>query len=421
MDCTQSARTRQALPQHRQPTAVDVTVIGAGPAGALLAYLLAVRGLRVMLVEKARLPRVKPCGGGLNWKTVALLPFAIDTVVERIVSHVVFTRNLRHPFTRTYPEPLVTMVTRGAFDHFLVQRAAAAGAQVYDNCQVTGLVEQPRNITVCTTGHTWHSRYVAFADGAKGTLRRQLGFTATAPHDIGLDLEVEAGGACPWVPHTLYIDWGAYPQTYAWAFPKANHWSIGVKGPALQGRTLGHYLRQFMQRWHLTPAAGKLHYLAHMLPTRVPGTPLVRGRALVLGDAAGLLEPFTGEGIYYALRSAYLAAEALTVASGSDTAPLSYETAIDTEIMPELTGARALQHVFDAWPWLFHVLVRTHQRSWRAFAKILRGERGFHDVEQVLRRYPNLVRTVLRLQRRVEYDRCMRANESALDGATAGR
>jgi len=292
------------------------------------------------------------------------------------------------------------MVTRGAFDHFLVQRAAAAGAQVYDNCQVTGLTEQPQNITVCTAGRTWRSRYVAFADGAKGTLRRQLGFTATAPHDIGLDLEVEAGEECPWVPHTLYIDWGAYPQTYAWAFPKANHWSIGVKGPAPQGRTLGHYLRQFMQRWHLTPAAGKLHYLAHMLPTRVPGTPLVRGRALVLGDAAGLLEPFTGEGIYYALRSAYLAAEALTVASGSDTAPLSYETAIDTEIMPELTGARALQHVFDAWPWLFHVLVRTHQRSWRAFAKILRGERGFHDVEQVLRRYPNLVRTVLRLQRR---------------------
>ena len=400
MDCTQSACTQQALPQPHQPTAVDVTVIGAGPAGALLAYLLAVRGLRVVLVEKARLPRVKPCGGGLNWKTVALLPFAIDTVVERIVSRVVFTRNLRHPFTRTYPEPLVTMVTRCTFDHLLVQRAAAAGAQVYDACQVTGLAAQSRSITVHSAGRTWHSRYLAFADGAKGTLRRQLGFTATVPHDLGLDLEVEAGGACPWMPHTLYIDWGAYPQTYAWAFPKANHWSIGVKGPAPQGRALVHYLRQFMQRWQLTPAADKLPYLAHMLPTRVPGTPLVRGRALVLGDAAGLLEPFTGEGIYYALRSAHLAAAALALASESDTLPLAYETAIDTEIMPELTGARALQQVFDAWPGLFHLLVRTHQRSWRALAKILRGERGFHEVEQVLRRYPHLIRTVLRLRRR---------------------
>jgi flavin-dependent dehydrogenase len=118
---------------------VDVTVIGAGPAGALLAYLLVVRGLRVVLVEKARLPRVKPCGGGLNQKTVALLPFAIDAVVKREVSRLVFTRNLRQPFMRTYTAPLVTLVTRCAFDHFLVEQAAAAGARVYDGCRVTGL------------------------------------------------------------------------------------------------------------------------------------------------------------------------------------------------------------------------------------------------------------------------------------------
>src|SRR6266849_1595954 len=163
MDCTQSARTQQALPQPRPSTAVDVTVIGAGPAGALLAYLLARRGLQVVLVEKARLPRVKPCGGGLNWKTVDLLPFAIDAVVERIVSRVVFTQHLRHPFARTSPQPLVTMVTRGAFDHVLVQRAAAAGAQVYDACQVMRLEAQPRGLAVRAEGITWHSRYIAFA------------------------------------------------------------------------------------------------------------------------------------------------------------------------------------------------------------------------------------------------------------------
>src|SRR6266545_2881712 len=285
MDCTQSARTQQALPRYRPSPMVDVTVIGAGPAGALLAYLLARRGLKVVLVEKARLPRVKPCGGGLNWKTIDVLPFAI-----------------------------VTVVTRCAFDHLLVQRAAAAGAQVYDACQVMRLEAQPRCLAVRAEGRTWHSRYIAFADGAKGTLRRQLGFTATAPHDLGLDMEVAVSHTCPWTPDTLYIDWGSYPQTYAWAFPKATHWSIGVKGPASQGHALAHYLRQFMQHWQLTPADGKLRYLAHMLPTRAPGTPLVRGRALVLGDAAGLLEPFTGEGIYYAVRSAYLAADALTAA-----------------------------------------------------------------------------------------------------------
>src|SRR5215510_14892138 len=148
MDCTQSAHTRQALPPPRLSTAIDVTVIGAGPAGALLAYLLVKRGLKVVLVEKARLPRVKPCGGGLNWKTVEALPFAIDTPVERIVSRVVFTKHFRHPFAHTALQPLVTMVTRCAFDHLLVQRAAAAGAQVYDACQVTRLEVRPRCLAV---------------------------------------------------------------------------------------------------------------------------------------------------------------------------------------------------------------------------------------------------------------------------------
>jgi geranylgeranyl reductase family protein len=361
-----------------------------------LAYLLAVQGLRVAIVEKARVPRVKPCGGGLNQKTVDLLPFPIDAVVERVVSRLMLTQRLRRPFLRTYPEPLVSLVTRCTFDHLLVQRAAAAGAQVYEACQVTELADGPRYLRVHTTSDTWNSRYLVFADGAKGTARRQLGFAPTAPHDIGLDMDVEAPAACPWTPDTVYIDWGSHPQGYAWAFPKADHWSIGVKGPASQSRLLPSYLRQFMQRWGWRPAPGKLHYLAHMLPTRTPDVPLVRGRALVLGDAAGLLEPFTGEGIYYAVRSAHLAAEALVQASAEDGAPKSYAAAVEAEIMPELQGARALQQLFDLYPWLFHSLVRYHDRSWRAFAKILRGDRGFADVERVLGRHPHLVRQLLR-------------------------
>lgn len=392
MDCTQSTLPQQAPP--RLTVSVDVTILGAGPAGALLAYLLARHGLRVVLVEKARLPRVKPCGGGLNAKTLPLLPFAIDPVVERVVSRVLFTQHLRQPFVRTTAEPLVATVTRCHFDYLLVQQAATEGVQVYDACKVTRLDADAHGITVRAEGLAWHGRYVACADGAKGTLRRQLGFTATAPHDLGLDLELAVEAACPWTPDTLYIDWGTTAQTYAWAFPKAQHWSIGVKGPVARGATLEHYLRRFMQRWHLPVPAGRVPYLAHLLPTRLPGMPLVRGRALVIGDAAGLLEPFTGEGIYYALRSAYLAAEALVEASAHDTSPVAYERAVDAMIMPDLLGARALQQVFDVWPGLFHRLVRWHPRSWRALAKLLRGERGFRDVQVVLQRHPWLLRVL---------------------------
>jgi geranylgeranyl reductase family protein len=400
MDCTVSPTGRQALLTALPASTVDVTVVGAGPAGALLAYLLARRGVNVVLVEKARLPRVKPCGGGLNQKTVALLPFAITPVVERVVQRVGFTQNLRWPFVRSYPEPLVTMVTRCHFDHFLVQQAAGAGARVYDACRVTDITAAPRMVTLHADAVAWHSRYVAFADGAKGALRRQLGFAASAPHDLGLDMEVAAGPDCPWTPQTLYIDWGTWPQCYAWAFPKGDHWSIGVKGPATQSRPLVAYLRRFMQRWGLAGSAEPLRYLAHMLPTRTPDLPLVRGRALVLGDAAGLLEPFTGEGIYYALRSAHLAAAALFEASTHDTSPTPYAAAVDAEIMPELTAARALQQLFDAYPWVLHTLVRSRQRYWRTLARILRGERGFTAVGRVLARHPHLVRSLLWMHQR---------------------
>jgi geranylgeranyl reductase family protein len=396
MDCTVSLLARQALPMAIPPNTADVTVIGAGPAGALLAYLLAVHGMQVLLVDKASLPRIKPCGGGLNQKTVDLLPLAITPVVQRVVQRVVFTYKLRLPFGRTYPEPLVTMVTRCHFDYFLVQQAARLGVKVYDDCRVTQIEEARHFFVLRANGRAWRSRYIAFADGAKGTLRRQLGFPATAPHDLGLDMDVESGLACPWTSDTLYIDWGAWPLCYAWAFPKADHWSIGVKGPAAQSRLLVAYLRQFMHHWRLGPPEEKLHYLAHMLPTRHAGMPLVRGRALVLGDAAGLLEPFTGEGIYYALRSAHCAAAALREASPSNASPTAYAAAVEAEIMPELIGARGLQQLFDAYPWLFHLLIRSRQKYWHALARILRGERGFADVQRVLQRHPYLVRVLLR-------------------------
>jgi geranylgeranyl reductase family protein len=398
MDCTVSPTVGQPLRLSRPTPTADVTVIGAGPAGALLAYLLSRHGMRVVLIDKARLPRVKPCGGGLNHKTVELLPFAIQPVIERVVSRLVFTHRLRLPFARTSPAPLVTLVTRCRFDHVLVEHAAAAGTRVIDACRITRIEPESRRYTLRANGLTLHSRFLAFADGAKGTLRRQAGFVSIAPHDIGLDLDVEAGAACPWTPETLYIDWGTWPQCYAWAFPKADHWSIGVKGPARQSRLLVEYLRHFMQYWGLAPTTGKLDYLAHMLPTRAPDMPLVRGRALVLGDAAGLLEPFTGEGIYYAVRSAHLAAEALRGACEHDTPPMTYAQAIEAEIMPELHGARTLQTLFDAYPGLFHLLVRAYPRFWRALAKILRGERGFADVDRVLQHHPYIVRGLLALR-----------------------
>jgi flavin-dependent dehydrogenase len=99
-----------------------------------------------------------------------------------------------------------------------------------------------------------------------------------------------------------------------------------------------------------------------------------------------------------AVRSAHLAAAALLEASAHDTSPQAYEVAVDANIMPELSGAHVLQQLFDAYPGFFHLLLRSRSRYWRALAKVLRGERGFADVDRVLRRHPYLVRGALWLR-----------------------
>lgn len=116
------------MPIQSVPSKVEVLIVGAGPAGSTLAYELARRGLKVLLMEKAQFPRRKTCGGGLNLRTVRLLPFDLSPIVENVISGIHFSRHLDHSFTRRYPEPFMVTVSREKFDPFLVREAEKAGA-----------------------------------------------------------------------------------------------------------------------------------------------------------------------------------------------------------------------------------------------------------------------------------------------------
>src|SRR6266850_1235653 len=150
--------------------AYDVAIVGGGPAGSTAAYRLARAGASVLLVDRATFPRDKPCGGGVTGRAARLLPFSIDPVVEDVVNRLDVSLDYRYRFVRRARRPLALMTQRRRLDHFLLQQAAAAGADVRDGVKVADV--RPDGLTV--DGEEVRARIVIGADGCNGTAARSL-------------------------------------------------------------------------------------------------------------------------------------------------------------------------------------------------------------------------------------------------------
>ena len=369
----------------------DVIIVGTGPAGATLGYELARKGIDVLILEKERLPRYKACAGGITVKTAKLLDFDMRPVARDVVHGVrAFYRGNR-AFTRSYTKPLIYMVMRDEFDYLLAQRAREAGAVLIDDERVCEIDATAPWVNVTTTRNAFTARILAGADGARSTVASRLGMMPEIDFGIGLEAEISVSSQrlVQW-ERLMGLSLGHIRGGYGWVFPKKDHLSVGVGGPLRQAKQLKSGYQALLKSYDLENHS-VIRLKSHYLPVRRKGMAIQSKRCLLLGDAAGLVDPLTGEGIYNAIRSAQIAAPIISRCLQTDNVDLrAYEGAVDREIMPELKAARALARLFTWLPWLYFGAVEKSDRVWRACCRVLRGEETYVTVKQELEPFDGL-------------------------------
>lgn len=342
----------------------DVAVVGAGPAGSSAARAAALAGARVVVLDRAAFPRYKTCGGGLIGPSLAALPGAPPSRAE--ITRVSLSLSGGRRRTRTVAEPCLRMVTRAELDAWLLDEAARAGAEVRVPCQVRSVADG----VVDTDAGPLRAGVVVAADGTSSRLAREVG-VRLAHVDLGLELELEAGDLAEEWADRVHLDWGPIPGSYAWVFPKGDTLTVGVIAARGAGDATRRYLADVV-RWMGMERLRVVHDSGHLTRCRTTDSPLGRGRVLLAGDAAGLLEPWTREGISFATRSGALAGAA--AAAGPDGVVERYRAALSAELLPEMAAGERCLRAFERRPWAFHELIRSTPVGWHQFARITRGE-----------------------------------------------
>jgi geranylgeranyl reductase family protein len=348
----------------------DAIVVGAGPAGSTMAYRLAREGAKALLVDKARFPRDKPCGGGISVRARRELPIDPEPVVERVIDRLELSFRGRRGFVRGGSKPLASLTQRRRLDHFLIEKAVEAGVDFRDGVVVSEAAERGVRID-----GTWiDSELLIGSDGANGSTSKSLGLAHKPIYGVAFEGNVAASRSDleRW-RSTVVIELGTVPGGYCWIFPKGDHVNVGVGGWESAGPTLRNYLKNFCeQRGFEILKAPEPEGLSAARASA--GAALARGRAALIGDAAGLVDPLAGDGMYAAFLSSRLATDAaMDLLAGRITDLTPYARALVSEFGRMFGFAWNAKIAFDRFPRLSLGAVLSPP-GWRTLEDMLCGE-----------------------------------------------
>lgn len=320
----------------------QVAVLGGGPAGAMAAARLAGAGLRTIVIDE-KLAWEKPCGGGITYKAYRHYPFLRDSATpKKLVTEAFLDAPPAGSVCMKLPEPLL-IFSRLDLNRMLLERAERAGAAI-EKTRVLGIERSGPGWRLRTRNGAIDADFCVLATGARNPIR-QLG-TEWTPSDTMVALGY-------WVPNEQnHIDIQFLPnlEGYIWVFPRQGHLSVGICGKGEPAQALRLRLERYMEAKGI-PRKDAVFY-GHVLPSlerpawrrnRVSGPGW-----MAAGDAAGLVDPITGEGLYYAIRSGDLAGESIVAEHGSlEEKAAAYRSLLDRDFAADLAfGSTLAKHVF---------------------------------------------------------------------------
>jgi geranylgeranyl reductase family protein len=311
----------------------NVIIVGGGPAGSTAARRMAQKGLNVLVIDKENFPRVKPCAGGVIELVRQTLDFSIDDVVQReVYGHHLFSPSGTKVDT-TQNEKSGCLVMRDEFDDLLLRKARDAGAEVREGVKINQVRQDSNGIFVTTSqGETLSAEFLVGADGINSTVAKGIGFYDGWKKDaaaVCIEVEAEVGEEAVericGVPYdkngvALHIYFGTVPYGYIWCFPKRSILSLGAGcrqdlAKNMRGH-FSHWLEQFKKNNEIDPT------IVSDTSARVPYSgarkKTVIGRTVIVGDAAGFVSPFSGEGLSMAVMSGILASSAVEQAHAKE-------------------------------------------------------------------------------------------------------
>jgi geranylgeranyl reductase family protein len=352
----------------------DALVVGGGPAGSTTAWRLADAGASVLLVDKARFPRDKPCGGGVTARAARVCAVDIAPVVEEEVDLVELRFRYRDAVERRTAQPVIHMTQRRRLDAFLLDAAREKGVEVREG-ETIDVTNAPADVVVG-------------ADGANGTTGRAVGLGEGIIRGVAYEGNIPYGVVSrDRYARRAVVELADIPGGYGWVFAKGDHVNVGVGAWQREGPRIREHLARVCEAHGVDPA--QLESLrGHRLPLRRPGTPIAGARALLVGDAAGLIDPVSGDGMYECFVSSKLAADAiLDLLAGRAASLEPYGAAVDAALSSLHRASWRLKLALDRWPALSWRVART-QLLWRSVEKLLLGELASPSEQHGLARVP---------------------------------